>query len=723
VPALRQEIPSEAVSAEGLIRLDVTVTDEAGNPAPQLSRANFTVVDNGQPQKIVAFRASDDVLSGTDESLSVIFLLDTLELPPELASFERQQIVDFLRQNAGHLAQPVTIYSLEDSGFFLAARPSVDGNALAAEVASDAKIEAYFLAPKVPSTFKAAPPYATFYSFPALTGLRALGTIATAEDSKLGRKVLLWVGPTLPDVGTGAYISNGRGLTSYDPAHAPYRKYHEALCNIFEKISWFSTLLRQSRVTIDCFSIGEVVPGKNALLRQLQLLAGAQNAQWKQFLASVSSAEDADWMDLYKKVLADESGGKVLTPSQNLVRQMNQCVKTARTAYTLTFNPPLAAHIDEYHSLKIELGKPGLTARTSTGYYDQPFYDDPPNPVIRPVSVAQLEQILRESSSSGSKVEQLSALMLTERLSGTKLKELSAKLHGKLRELLEMIADESAFLDPPSSEVPTHAPPDPVEQQRILAAAADYLGRVIPKLPDFFATKTTVNYREVAPYPGLDTAIAPAPLHEEQRSKDTVLYRHGDEIAEPSSRPTTPEDEQLKTYGDFGPILTILQAALNVPGLVTWKSWEQGVTRRNAVIRVAIAGNPSVYLAGCCYPDGSQGARIGISAGSHGEIVVDPSSGAILRAQLESDLQGFVPTKRSDNVVNYGPVTIGGNTYILPQHSIHIWRGRTEATLTQWNIGFPTWGPYETHMNVFTFERYHKFQGNLRMLPGFTPSP
>ena len=61
----------------------------------------------------------------------------------------------------------------------------------------------------------------------------------------------------------------------------------------------------------------------------------------------------------------------------------------------------------------------------------------------------------------------------------------------------------------------------------ILAAAADYLSRVIPKLPDFFATRTAVYYREIAAYPGLDTAMRPLPLHAEQRTKETVLYRHG----------------------------------------------------------------------------------------------------------------------------------------------------------------------------------------------------
>ena len=36
----------------------------------------------------------------------------------------------------------------------------------------------------------------------------------------------------------------------------------------------------------------------------------------------------------------------------------------------------------------------------------------------------------------------------------------------------------------------------------------------------------------------------------------------------------------------------------------------------------------------------------------------------------------------------------------------------------QWNVGFTTWRPYETQMNVFIFDQYHMFRGKARVLPG-----
>jgi hypothetical protein len=441
---------------------------------------------------------------------------------------------------------------------------------------------------------------------------------------------------------------------------------------------------------------------------------------WSQFLAAVPSAQQASWMNLFKNVLAVQSGGQVPSSSKDLVLLMNNRIENARIFYTFTFDPPLAAHADEYHSLKVDLRQPALTARISAGYYDQPFFNDPPYPGIQHLTVAQLEQILQAGHSGNSVARQLSALVLTDRLSQTKLQSFLAEVHDKkLRKSLEMIADESTFLDPPPAEISADPPPDQAEQLRMLTAAADYLGRVVPTLPNFFATRTAVYYREVAPYPSLNETNVPEPLHAEQQSKETVLYRKGEEIVSSASPRTGSDVNPLRTYGTFGPILNVLQDVSKSSGDFTWGWWEKDTDGRRAVFRYRIAGTPTLNLTGCCYPNGSSDARIGISAEAHGELVIDPGTGAILRVQTESDLPGFVPTRLSDMMVTYGPVQIGGKTYIVPLRSVNIWRARSLAMLLQWDVGFVAWGPYATQMNVFTFDQYHVFRGNARILPGF----
>jgi len=63
---------------------------------------------------------------------------------------------------------------------------------------------------------------------------------------------------------------------------------------------------------------------------------------------------------------------------------------------------------------------------------------------------------------------------------------------------------------------------------------------------------------------------------------------------------------------------------------------------------------------------------------------------AVLRVEVEADLNGFVPLDRAEVMVAYGPVEIGGKIYICPVRSVGIWRARSVNMLTEWNdsLGF-----------------------------------
>ena len=143
-----------------------------------------------------------------------------------------------------------------------------------------------------------------------------------------------------------------------------------------------------------------------------------------------------------------------------------------------------------------------------------------------------------------------------------------------------------------------------------------------------------------------------------------------------------------------------------------------------AVFRYMVSAGRSLYQSGgCCLPDGDGTINFRKQTGYHGEIVIDPGSGAILRLTMQADLRGgFVPLKRSDIMIAYGPVEIGGKTYICPVRSVSISRARSVPTLREWNDEFKTWGPYTTMLNVFVFEDYHVFRGQSRMLSYSAPA-
>lgn len=54
------------------------------------------------------------------------------------------------------------------------------------------------------------------------------------------------------------------------------------------------------------------------------------------------------------------------------MNQLNRCVADASAYYRISFDPPAAAHADEYHDLKVVADKQGTVVRTNTGYYNQP---------------------------------------------------------------------------------------------------------------------------------------------------------------------------------------------------------------------------------------------------------------------------------------------------------------------------------------------------------------
>ena len=246
----------------------------------------------------------------------------------------------------------------------------------------------------------------------ALPGLprsmHCLGEIAAMERRKPGRKLLLWVGP-------------GRGGEAAGPQQ-----------NTFYTICWFSTLLRESRIALYSISVGETEPSLSYL----------------SYLQGVESVKKASFMNLNRKVLAVESGGRVLDQSYDLVSEMESCVREASVFYTLSFDPSPADHPEEYHELKVQIDKQGLTARTNTGYYDQSFYSDQAHPAIRQVTVAELKQILEAAHGDAEAAKQLSTLELTERLDDATLLSF-AKYGKKTEQALTMLADASAFLPPP----------------------------------------------------------------------------------------------------------------------------------------------------------------------------------------------------------------------------------------------------------------------------------
>jgi hypothetical protein len=500
---------------------------------------------------------------------------------------------------------------------------------------------------------------------------------------------------------------------------------------LFNAVVWFSTLLREARITLYSISAGET---------DYSTLVDTG------FLNGVKSARQANFDNLDRKVLASQSGGRVLEPVSDVASQIDSCVEEASAFYSLSFDPLPANVPNEYHDLEVQVNQPGLTVRTDTGYYDQPYYSDRLPRSARRVTVEQLEHVLQAAHGKldAEIAGQLYNLELTERLSGSKLLILIAGLHGeKSRQALVELADTSAFLEPPRADIPADAPPDPVAQAHMISAAVDYVNNTLSKLPNFFATRTTVRYEETPEQPAArDSQLIPPdeprealyytspdyapkahagiesqPLHVATSASATVLYRNDNDVVDSGELKTG--DKYLTANGTFGLILgTVVVDAVAAPSRLTWNRWEQGAGGPLAVFRYGVPLEKSHYqVEYCCRLDGDGTGNFQKVTGYHGEIAINPASGTVLRLVLEADLKQFVPVERSEMMVEYGSVEIGGKTYICPVRSVSISRDRTVVPSTEWNESFKTFGPYMTMLNDVVFKRYHIFRAESVCYP------
>ena len=108
------------------------------------------------------------------------------------------------------------------------------------------------------------------------------------------------------------------------------------------------------------------------------------------------------------------------------------------------------------------------------------------------VTVQQLQQCLAQQQaareSDADAALQLGSLELSERLTGATLARLKSEFHPgeKTGEVLELLADLSAFLDPPTAELSPKAARDAAAQQEMLREATNFATNTLAHLPDFW---------------------------------------------------------------------------------------------------------------------------------------------------------------------------------------------------------------------------------------------
>jgi hypothetical protein len=320
---------------------------------------------------------------------------------------------------------------------------------------------------------------------------------------------------------------------------------------------------------------------------------------YQNFVAGVTSEKSLTFGNVALQVLAVQSGGGVLRGEGDPADLISRQVAQANTFYTITIDPPRTDVVDEYHNLNVDVGRPGLTTHTRTGYYDEPVYYDQARTDAADVTVAQLRNSMAElQCASDSEAERrLKSMELTERLSSADLAKWIAALKGKkkARQALTALADQSAFLPPPIEDAVNEAPPSIADQQQIIQRTVGYVSKTIAILPNLSTERTTTLYLEPPRASGQTwkTAAGDDFLEPVSIAKAAVSVSKGREITQEvsfSALRQTYQRRSLQTEGAFGPILaSVLVAAAKPQSRLLWARWEKGDGGPLAVFRIRLS--------------------------------------------------------------------------------------------------------------------------------------
>lgn len=335
-PVLKQRPAApvkKLVIPEGAIKINAVVTDAQGKPVMDLQPWDLKLLDNGKPERILSFKKFDGVHVMPQPPVEVILVMDLVNLPFSQVALVRQGLDAYLLRNGGHLSQPVSVILLTDKEVRVQPRPSLDGRAVDKEVQG---IEA-----DIRTLDRSMGGYGELERLQL--SVKQLTAIAENEARRPGRKLLIWLGPGWPLL--------TRPVVGYYSQKEQDR--------YFATIVELSRSLREAQIAV--YSVGPTL-----------IDTVTKMFEYQAYVKGVKNANDADTPNLALGVLADQTGGKVMVPDNDMAGQIAQCVTDANAYYRIGFDPPAAGHADEFHELKLVTDRPGLKVRTTMGYYDEP---------------------------------------------------------------------------------------------------------------------------------------------------------------------------------------------------------------------------------------------------------------------------------------------------------------------------------------------------------------
>ncbi len=342
-----------------------------------------------------------------------------------------------------------------------------------------------------------------------------------------------------------------------------------------------------------------------------------------------------------------------------------------------------------------------------------------------PAAAGQTEEIgktdlLDEINREDSLAPRLAMLELTERLTATERARLTAKfsLGPMTRSALELLADRSAFLDPPANELPGLPQPDFNAQKTMLRQAGGFVFQTLSHLPDFFARLTTTQFDDGPVLVGNETVPTEPGMHLVGSSERDITFTEGREVADSSRVSVTSNrngelkrDEGLASQGEFGTEAAIVFLDL-ARGTLSFHHWEASASGPVAVFRYSVPQSGSHYeVNAACHGRPNFQAK----PAYRGTLSIDPATGVLVRFTVQAESSPGDPITQVSSAIEYGAVILGDRRYFCPVRSLAL--SVEEADTCRESHTRKLARPI-TMLNRIIFSDYHRLGSEIVVLPG-----
>lgn len=231
-------------------------------------------------------------------------------------------------------------------------------------------------------------------------------------------------------------------------------------------------------------------------------------------------------------------------------------------------------------------------------------------------------------------------------------------------------------------------------------------------LPNFICDELTQRYTNVIRVGPNGAGVFRNHWRRDDRFIETIRYSRGRELHELVSVNNKPA-KQLKTIagqsissGEFGPDINMIVGRRSSGVDLQWDHQELFHSKRAVVLRYSVGPDQTHFIVAYCCEllPGKRPVQQQYESPIRGFIYVDSSDGTILRITIRAiDLPLSFRVRESNTVIDYGPINIGGRTFILPIKAGNYIRG----------------GPQKDR-NEISFVNYRKFDAESVLM--FTDS-